>query len=172
VTGDSWTARTEPRLVFRRGIREDGAFLLRAESKGVASAFRIPQDCSGKRSHSKELTVRGARKHTGLGKKGRTKRGHCQQNLDLEITASVTICQVRNKGCELNGLRESSRRNERTERGNGMWHGMSYRVAKPKGCRLTCSARRERSCVRPTSPGSARPAKHRGRLRVRRDCGG
>jgi len=29
-------------------------------------------------------------------KKGGTKRGHCQRNLDLEITASVTICQVRN----------------------------------------------------------------------------
>jgi len=37
--------------------------------------------------------------------KRKAKRGHCQQNLALEITASVTICQVRNKDCELNGLR-------------------------------------------------------------------
>jgi hypothetical protein len=29
-------------------------------------------------------------------KKEGTKRGHCQQNLDLEITASVIICQLRN----------------------------------------------------------------------------
>src|SRR5713101_8599276 len=48
---------------------------------------------------------RAMRIHTGLRGKGGTKRGHCQQNLGLEITASVTICQVRNKGCGLNGLR-------------------------------------------------------------------
>ena len=29
-------------------------------------------------------------------------------DLDLEITASVTTCQVRIKGCELNGLRARS----------------------------------------------------------------
>ena len=29
-------------------------------------------------------------------KEGGPKRGHCQQNLGPEITASVTICQVRN----------------------------------------------------------------------------
>jgi hypothetical protein len=38
--------------------------------------------------------VRG--KHLKLGEKEGTKQGHCQQNLDSEITASVTICQVRN----------------------------------------------------------------------------
>src|SRR5713101_8539803 len=48
---------------------------------------------------------RAMRIHTGLRGKGGTKRGHCQQNLGLEITASVTICQVRNKGCGLNKLR-------------------------------------------------------------------
>jgi len=40
--------------------------------------------------------IEGSRIHTGLLLKGGTKRGHCQQNLGLEITASVTICQVRN----------------------------------------------------------------------------
>jgi hypothetical protein len=34
--------------------------------------------------------------HTELRKKEGTKLGHGQQNLDLEVTASVTICQVRN----------------------------------------------------------------------------
>ena len=34
--------------------------------------------------------------HCEWGKKGGTKRGHGQQNFGLEITASVTICQVRN----------------------------------------------------------------------------
>jgi hypothetical protein len=38
---------------------------------------------------------------------GRTKREHGQQNLDSEITASVTICQVRNKDCGLNALQGS-----------------------------------------------------------------
>src|ERR1700676_1790489 len=39
--------------------------------------------------------------------KGGTKRGHGQQNLGLGTTASVTICQVRNKYFGLNGLRTS-----------------------------------------------------------------
>jgi hypothetical protein len=43
----------------------------------------------------------------GLPGKEGTKRGHGQQNLELEITASVTICQVRNKVCELNALQGS-----------------------------------------------------------------
>ena len=49
--------------------------------------------------------VRG--KHPGLGKKEGMKRRHGQQNLELEITASVTICQVINKACELNALQAS-----------------------------------------------------------------
>jgi hypothetical protein len=36
-----------------------------------------------------------------------TKRGHGQLNIGLEITASVTVCQVRNKDRRLNGLRTS-----------------------------------------------------------------
>jgi hypothetical protein len=48
--------------------------------------------------------IKRLRIHLGLRGKGRTKRGHGQQNLGLEVTAFVTICQVRNKCCELNGL--------------------------------------------------------------------
>ena len=49
-----------------------------------------------------------ARIPLGLRGKGGAGGGHCQQNLDSEITASVTICQVKNKVCELNALRVSS----------------------------------------------------------------
>ncbi len=42
--------------------------------------------------------------HSGLRKKKDTKRGHVSLTWD-KITASVTICQVRNKDCGLNGLR-------------------------------------------------------------------
>src|SRR5260370_39324813 len=47
------------------------------------------------------------------GKEGRA--GDTVSNLGLENTASVTICQVRNKDCELNGLRMhlSAKRKER-----------------------------------------------------------
>src|SRR5260370_18902479 len=48
-----------------------------------------------------------ARIHLGLPGKGGAGRGHCQQNLDMEITASVTICQVRNNACGLNALQAS-----------------------------------------------------------------
>src|ERR1700730_15440387 len=54
-------------------------------------------------------TCGGAWIHTGLWGKGGRERGHVQQNLDQYITASVTICQVRNKACELNGLRAGNR---------------------------------------------------------------
>jgi hypothetical protein len=35
------------------------------------------------------------RKHTELGMRGGTKRGHYQQNLELEITACVTIWKLK-----------------------------------------------------------------------------
>src|ERR1700730_16525884 len=44
------------------------------------------------------------RKGIELRAKGGARRGHCQQNLGLEVTASVTICQVGNKDRRLNGL--------------------------------------------------------------------
>jgi len=46
----------------------------------------------------------GTRRHAGLRKKEETKRGHCQQNLELENTASVTTCQVRNKDGSVNSF--------------------------------------------------------------------
>ena len=49
--------------------------------------------------------IEGLRKHSGLRGKEGTKRGHGRRNLNVKNTASVTSCQVRNKGCGLNGLR-------------------------------------------------------------------
>jgi hypothetical protein len=49
----------------------------------------------------------GARRHMELLRKKGTRRGHGQQNLGLKITASITVCQVINKACELNALQGS-----------------------------------------------------------------
>jgi hypothetical protein len=53
------------------------------------------------------------RKLTDLRKKEGAERGHCQQNLGLKNTAFVTVCQVRNKDCELSGLQSAGGANRK-----------------------------------------------------------
>ena len=60
------------------------------ETKGVAGRGIC------KNMKTRAIKIDGSRTHTGLGKKEEMKRVHCQQNLVLDISASVTICQVRN----------------------------------------------------------------------------
>jgi len=59
------------------------------EKKGVA------EKATQKMLKTKELEIDCLRKTHGVAVEG-AKRGHCQQNLDSKVTASVTICQVRN----------------------------------------------------------------------------
>jgi hypothetical protein len=86
------------------------------ENKGSELQKERQESSRARNSMKKrDLHCAAGRKHSNVAKTHRVaeerkdETGTRQQNLGLEITASVTICQVRNKDCGLNGLRASLR---------------------------------------------------------------